>query len=59
MTERFREVEPIELDGQEIDVGCGRSGCEHAHVGELILTVPEARELRDWLTRALPEEPRA
>ena len=58
--ERFREVEPLCIIG-EMDLAICPSAKDikvrmwtddsHAY-----LTVREARALRDWLTKALPEE---
>lgn len=58
--ERFRAVEPMELDYLRCEVGRAVEldrADQYAHVGALALTVAEARELRDWLNAALPEEP--
>ena len=60
--EKFREAEPLEDDEHGLVALLVRSGgrppsndrlCEVCGVA---LTVPEARALRDWLTKALPED---
>ena len=57
MTEQFRKVEPLEI--------YWLWGSVEAHIAlnekEVVINgnhaaVPEARALRDWLNRALPEE---
>ena len=55
--ERFREVEPLRLPGWR-NTGACLTGAMHTAMvmGDEYLTVPEARALRDWLTKALPEE---
>ena len=55
--ERFREVEPLRLPGWRNTGACLTGAMRTAMVmGDEYLTVPEARALRDWLTKALPEE---
>ena len=52
--ERFREVEPLDLDRC---VGWAeRIRGDRVYVVGGCLSPAEARALRDWLTKALPEE---
>ena len=53
MTEQFRDIDPLTSDALYTDITGDRARiCLVAPS----LTVPEARALRDWLNRALPEE---
>jgi hypothetical protein len=52
--ERFREVEPLILPDWTTPAACVVKGIYK--IGDVYWTVPEARALRDWLTKALPEE---
>ena len=55
--EKFREVEPLRLPGWRNTVACLISArCTAVVVGDECLAVPEARALRDWLDKALPEQ---
>ena len=55
--ERFREVEPLHLAGWRSTYACVTGAARAAIViGDEYLTVDDARALRDWLTKALPEE---
>ena len=52
--ERFREVEPLALPDWTAHAAQVVKGI--FQIGDVYWTVPEARALRDWLTKALPEE---
>ena len=60
--EKFREAEPLEDDEHGLVALLVRSGgrppSDHrlCEVCGVAFTVPEARALRDWLNKALPEE---
>ena len=58
MTEQFRKVEPLKsLDGDEARKPNAWVWPEgNLNIIACGLTVPEARALRDWLNRALPED---
>ena len=57
--ERFREVEPLRLGGRTL---AEIRSCYDMHdtldVRPRYHSIVEARALRDWLTKALPEEQR-
>ena len=53
--ERFREVEPLKYIAKTLDIH-GAGFPTGISVGGIYLEVPKARALRDWLTKALPEE---
>lgn len=52
--ERFREVEPLALPDWTAHAAQVVKGI--FQIGDIYWTVPEARALRDWLTKALPED---
>ena len=55
MTEQFRKVDPFHISEHHYaEVFEGDQ--KWIEIDENHFTVPEARALRDWLTRALPEE---
>ena len=53
---RFREVEPLSLPDWTAHAAFVTRGIYK--IGDVYWTVPEARALRDWLNKALPEEQR-
>ena len=55
--ERFREVEPLQrTEGGYQYAFNAATRPDMLIIGSATWTVPEARALRDWLTKALPEE---
>ena len=54
--ERFREVEPLILNDWRTAATVQKFRIDLVFVGLDHFTVPEARALRDWLNKALPEE---
>ena len=58
--ERFREVEPLCILGEMKLAICPNAKDIKVRMwtddSRAYLTIPEARALRDWLTKALPEE---
>ena len=58
--ERFREVEPLCILGEMELAICPSAKDIKVRMwtddSRAYLTIPEARALRDWLTKALPED---
>lgn len=54
--EHFRVIEPLPRKPWKEYAANSASRPDMIYVGDEYLTVAEARKLRDWLTRALPEE---
>ena len=61
MTEKFKPTESLHKGDLHASIEWDREMGQAVHVeficNELWLTVPEARTLVEWLSRALPEKP--
>ena len=54
MAEKFREIEPLPHRGWREYASVSRVVPTEIYVGNEFFTVHEARQLRDWLNKALP-----